>query len=129
LLEKTLERGWKASVVVGQSGDIDSLDKNLWSYKPDGFMAHGLSTDKTAKPHPIVIGPEADKKNQADVLFLVAGGDSNKVGDYIRWVDMFNGRDQSAVAHARMRFKAAKDAGHAVTYWQQSDEGRWVKQA
>jgi DNA polymerase-3 subunit chi len=31
----------------------------------------------------------------------------------------------SAVEAARARWKDYKNAGHALTYWQQSDAGRW----
>jgi len=38
-----------------------------------------------------------------------------------------DGKDAAAVAAARRRWKAVKDAGHSLTYWQQGSRG-WVKQ-
>jgi DNA polymerase-3 subunit chi len=40
---------------------------------------------------------------------------------------MFDGNDPAAVAAARDRWRAAKAAGHALTYWQQTDRGGWAK--
>ena len=42
---------------------------------------------------------------------------------------MFDGRDEDALAEARAKWKAARAAGHAVTYWQQTDTGKWEKKA
>ncbi len=42
---------------------------------------------------------------------------------------VFDGRDETAVSEARRQWKDAKAAGYGVTYWKQSDAGRWEKQA
>jgi DNA polymerase-3 subunit chi len=44
-------------------------------------------------------------------------------------VRIFDGNDPDAVDRAREAWKAAKDAGHDATYWQQSDSGRWERKA
>jgi DNA polymerase-3 subunit chi len=46
----------------------------------------------------------------------------------VRIVCIFDGRDPEATGKARVRWQAAKAAGCAVTYWRQSDGGRWEKQ-
>ena len=46
---------------------------------------------------------------------------------YTRVFDLFDGRDDTAVAAARDRWKAGKDAGHTLTYWRQTDRGGWEK--
>ncbi|MDB5468353.1 MAG: polymerase chi subunit, partial [Phenylobacterium sp.] len=40
LLEKTLQRGWKAVVRTGEAARIEHLDSWLWSYRDDSFLAH-----------------------------------------------------------------------------------------
>ena len=42
---------------------------------------------------------------------------------------MFDGHDDEAVSAARQRWKAHKDSGHALTYWQQTERGGWEKKA
>jgi DNA polymerase III subunit chi len=44
-------------------------------------------------------------------------------------VFIFDGRDADAVARARGEWQAAKDKGHAVSYWQQDETGRWQQKA
>jgi len=39
---------------------------------------------------------------------------------------MFDGNDESAVEAARQRWREARLAGHALTYWEQTSSG-WVK--
>ena len=41
---------------------------------------------------------------------------------------MFSGHDPDAVAEARLAWKALRE-GNALTYWQQEQDGRWVKKA
>ena len=42
---------------------------------------------------------------------------------------MFDGYDTVQLDHARGQWKRLKGEGHTLTYWQQSEEGRWVKKA
>ena len=68
-----------------------------------------------------------DNPNRANVLVLVDGGQHKDLAHFDRCLDMFDGNDQDAVTQARQRWKVYKDAGHAVTYWQQNDGGKWEK--
>ena len=49
--------------------------------------------------------------------------------DFSRVLVMFNGQDAGELAEARARWKTLKDAGHALTYWQQESNGGWKKAA
>ena len=51
------------------------------------------------------------------------------MADYKRCFELFDGRDDAAVADARERWKTYKAAGHAMAYWQQTDSGGWEKKA
>jgi DNA polymerase-3 subunit chi len=57
---------------------------------------------------------------------LVDGVDAEDVAAFQRCCDMFDGSDPEAVEAARRRWRQAKDAGHALTYWQQTEKG-WEK--
>ena len=58
-----------------------------------------------------------------------AGAKSEKVDSYKRCFELFDGRDEEAVADTRERWKAYKAAGHTVVYWQQTESGGWEKKA
>ena len=49
--------------------------------------------------------------------------------DYDRICILFDGTDQDALLRAREQWREAKEAGHAVAYWQQDESGRWQKKA
>ena len=129
LLEKSLERGWRASVIVGPEGSLQAMDEHLWTYRDDGFIPHGIADEPGAERHPVVLGLRNEKVNEANVLFLITGARAENLSSYDRCVDLFNGRDEIAVSNARERFREAKNAGHAVTYWKQDSAGRWEQKA
>lgn len=129
LLEKTLERGWRAVVQAGNQERIEALDTTLWTWKDDSFLPHGTKADGRADEQPIFLTTNTDTPNGARVRFLVDGAELGDVEGYVRVVCLFDGRDDDAVAGARQQWKAAKAKGYSVTYWQQNSDGRWLKKA
>ena len=129
LVEKTLERGWRAVVQAGSEERVEALDTLLWTYTEESFLPHGTRSDGHAAEQPVFLTTEEENPNGATVRFLVDGASISEHAGYDRIVYLFDGRDESAVASARQNWKAARDSGCAVTYWQQSPEGRWEKKA
>ncbi len=128
MLEKTLERGWRAVVMTGSPERAEALTQHLWTYRPEGFLAHGNAKDGNAAAQPIWLTPEDERPNEAAVLFLTDGASSQRVGDYERVCEMFDGNDDEAVTAARQRWAGYKASGHELSYWQQGDNG-WKNQA
>jgi DNA polymerase-3 subunit chi len=128
MLEKTLERGWRAVVMAGSPERVESLTQHLWTYKPDSFLPHGNAKDGNAAQHPVWLTPLDERPNNAAVLFLTDGAESTLVGDYERVCELFDGNNDEAVAAARRRWAGYKSLGHELSYWQQGDRG-WVNQA
>lgn len=129
LLEKTLERDWRAVVMIGTEQRVGALNNQLWTYKKDGFLPHGTVGEGYPELQPVWLTHEDENPNDATVLFLVDGAESSKLESYDLCCDMFDGRDDEAVARARDRWKICKDAGFKMTYWQQNDGGRWEVKA
>jgi DNA polymerase III subunit chi len=129
LLEKTLERGWRAVVHVGSPERMDTLDTLLWTYKSDSFLPHSAESGDQATRHPVVLSLSDTNPNGATVKFVVEGATLGTIDGYDRVVLMFDGRAEAAVQAARKDWKSAKAAGGQCTYWQQTTEGRWVKKA
>ncbi|WP_375200873.1 DNA polymerase III subunit chi [Hyphococcus sp.] len=128
LLEKTLERGWRAAVRASSRERVEALDAFLWTYREESFLPHAAAGDGEAQPVWLTDGEDAP--NNPDVLFLTdnASAEANAVGAFARCVTIFDGRDEDALGAARAFWKEAKTAGHDVAYWKQSPEGRWEKQ-
>jgi DNA polymerase-3 subunit chi len=129
MLEKCLERGWRAVVMAGSPERVEALNQHLWTYKERGFLPHGSARDGEPSFQPIWLTPEAENPNDAEVLFLTDGAAHPRAGDFRLVCELFDGRDPEAVEAARGRWKAYRADGHEVTYWQQTDRGAWEKKA
>lgn len=129
LLEKTIQRGWRAFVRSGSQERLEALDLSLWTYRDDSFLPHGVSGDGTEDLQPVLLSLDEAPKNDAEICFLVDGADTTAFSGYERIVFLFDGADDQAIATARSSWKAATAAGCSVTYWQQSSSGAWQKRA
>ena len=129
LLAKTLQAGARAVVMVGSPERVDALNTHLWTCDPNGFLPHGAAKDGEADRQPVWLTHLDENPNGAKFLFVADRARSDKVGDYKRCFELFDGRDDTAVAESRERWKAYKAAGHTLVYWQQTPTGGWEKKA
>ncbi len=130
LLEKTLERGWRAVVEAGSRERAEALDATLWTWRDDSFLPHALAGGDTDPLQPVLITTESDNPNAANVRFFVDRAVPKDIAGYERIVFLFSGHDPDAIAEARAAWKTLSSTGeHAVTHWQQDANGRWVKKA
>jgi DNA polymerase-3 subunit chi len=127
LLEKCLERGWRAVVQVSSEERLEAIDAHLWTYRDEAFLPHATQKDGTPEGQPIWLTTEDGNPNRANVRFLADGAEAADISAYQRVVMLFDGTDPDAVAAARESWKKMKADGHEATYWQQSERGRWEK--
>ncbi|HEX8665897.1 MAG TPA: DNA polymerase III subunit chi [Beijerinckiaceae bacterium] len=128
LLQKTLERGWRAVVQAASPERLSALDDHLWTFSDESFLAHGTDKEPDAADQPVVLTLDERNPNAAAVRFLVEGAPvPADLSAYQRLVLLFDGNDEEALASARAHWKAVKAAGHEATYWQQDERGRWEK--
>ena len=128
LLERTLAAGQRAAVACPDAARAAELDAALWEADGPDWLPHGTAADGDAELQPIWIAADDAAPNGARYLFLVHGASSGRLGDFERVFDLFDGNDDAAVAEARLRWRAAKDAGHDMSYWQQGPRG-WERKA
>jgi DNA polymerase-3 subunit chi len=128
LLEKTLARGWRASVRAQAGERLDQLDAWLWSWRDDAFLPHGLDSEPMAERQPVLLTTGMDNRNDAQALFLIDSSEAGDISPYERCIVLFDGRDAEALAFARRRWSRFKADGFPVSYWKQADRG-WEKQA
>lgn len=129
LIEKTLDRGWRAVVQAGSEERLEAIDAALWTYSDDSFLPHGSAKAGFSADQPVYLTTGDETPNGAGVRFLIDGAVPAKFDGAARIVFVFDGHDSDAVAAARTQWKAAKEAGCALTYWQQSESGRWEQKA
>lgn len=128
LLGRVLAQGGRAVVRFGDTPRLLAVDASLWLCADPDWLPHGTPQSGHPELQPIWLTTEDNAPNGARFLFLADGADSERLGEYDRVFDLFDGQDPDAVAAARARWAAARSAGHTLTYWQQGPRG-WEKKA
>ena len=128
LLEKCLQRDWRAVVQLGSEERLEALDSHLWTYRDDAFLPHGTAADGHVEAQPVYLTDGEENPNGAVVRFLVDRASPPDLTPYQRGVFLFDGQDPEAVADARRHWKAMKEAGQLVEDLD-LDTGQWVYRA
>lgn len=128
LLEKSLERGWKAVVRSTSPERVAALDAHLWTYRDDGFLPHGTDAQPAPERQPVLLSSGNGRPNNAQLLVLIDGAEAPDSEHFARCVLLFDGNDEEALADARRRWTEAKAVGADVSYWRQTERGGWEKQ-
>jgi DNA polymerase-3 subunit chi len=128
LLERCLQRGWRALVRTTLPERAEALDAHLWTYREDSFLPHGRDGARAAR-QPILITLEPVNANAAQAVLLLDGAEEPAGDGVERVMLLFDGRVEEELVTARARWKAAKAAGRTLAYWKQSPDGRWEKAA
>ena len=128
LMEKVLQSGARAVIRTGSAERAEALSGVLWSYDQGSFLPHGTARDGNEDRQPIWITPDDENPNAADILVLTDGAPAGDIRAWRRCLEMFDGRDETAVTEARRRWSDYKGADHDLTYWQQTERGGWEKQ-
>lgn len=126
LLGRTLAAGERAVVMCGSDDRVAALDTALWVCPDPDWLPHGTQASGNAPMQPIWLATDDTAPNGARFLFLIDGCASARLDAFLRVFDLFDGRDDVAVAAARLRWRVAKDAGHSMAYWRQGEKG-WEK--
>lgn len=134
-LPKVLEKAYSAqlhTLILSTSEErMELLNREMWTYNEHSFLPHGTMAEAFVTEQPILISTNAvdvaNRPNQASLLVLVDQADAPSLEGYDRVLYMFDGADAEAVSAARSRWKAYKDDGHTLAYWQQNERGGWDK--
>lgn len=129
LLEKCLQRGWRALVRGGSVERLDALDNAIWTFRDDAFVPHARDGEGDPARQPVLLTDKPGNLNGAQALFVIDGAEPGDITAFERACLVFDGRDEAALNSARSRWKEAKEAGIVVSYWRESAAGKWEKQA
>lgn len=128
LLERAWSQGYRIVVRAGSPERVEQLNSVLWTYHDAGFLPHGSARDGNASVQPIWLTHHDENPNGASMIVLVDGLEAEDLQAFARCADLFDGNDPSAVEAARSRWRRAREAGHSLTYWQQTGGG-WERKA
>lgn len=128
LLEKTLQKGWRALVKMPKHALAD-MDEYLWSFQDESFLPHGRDDEPQAAQQPILLSANASSAQGFDAIFLLGGAHLEDMDGAQRAMIMINGRDSEDVARERVRWKRLSQTGASLAYYQQNERGAWEKKA
>jgi DNA polymerase-3 subunit chi len=128
LLERAWSQGHRIVVRAGSPERVEHLNATLWTYEEGGFLPHGSVRDGNPAVQPIWLTHRDENPNSATMVVLVDGLEAFDLQFFSRCADLFDGNDASAVEAARGRWRRAREAGHNLTYWQQTASG-WEQRA
>lgn len=125
LAERALTRGHKILIRMKDDNEVQRLNEFLWTNKPDSFLPHGSAKEGNADMQPVFLTATNDNPNNSDVVFLMPGCETGGIDNFTLVCDILDGRDEDQITAGRSRFKEWKAAGHNLSYWQQSETGKW----
>jgi DNA polymerase III subunit chi len=128
LLERASTQGFRIVVRAASPERVEHLSATLWTYDEAAFLPHGSARDGNAAMQPIWLTHCVENPNGASMLVLVDGVEAEDIGSFARCADLFDGNDAGAVEAARTRWRRAREAGHTLTYWQQTTSG-WERKS
>jgi DNA polymerase III subunit chi len=102
---------------------VEHINAVLWSYGEASFLPHGSARDGNPEVQPIWLTHRDENPNNASMIVLVDGLEAEDLQSFSRCADLFDGNDANAVEAARGRWRRVREAGHDLTYWQQTAAG------
>jgi DNA polymerase-3 subunit chi len=128
LLDRAWSQGHRIVVRAASSERVEHLSALLWTYEEASFLPHGSARDGNPGVQPIWLTHLEENPNRAAMIVLVDSLEAGDLHAFSRCADLFDGNDAGAMEAARGRWRRARDAGHDLTYWQQTATG-WERKA
>ena len=128
LLQRACDEGRRAIVRAASHEMVAALNGRLWTYDDASFLPHGAAGDGDPATQPIFLTTETGNPNGASLLVRLSGAEAGPAdAGFDAVVLLFEGRDEEAIAEARREWKRLKDAGQAVSYWREGEDGGWER--
>lgn len=129
LVDRALQKGEPILVHAKDKTEMDAINAHLWTYQPESFLPHEIEESANAASQLVLIATSNDNKNNATMLFQIHDGPLEPSAPITLCCKIFDGANDIQVSAARTEWKRLKDVGHALTYWQQTDSGKWEQKA
>jgi len=123
LLERACVHGHRVVIRAPSPERVEHLNTALWTYGEATFLPHGSARDGNPAKQPIWLTHLDENPNGASMIVLVDGLEAEDLQAFARCADVFDGNDADAVEAARSRWRRVREAGHNLTYWQQTPSG------
>ena len=129
LAELVLKSGNKGVIKIADKNIAKKIDKALWTYSPESFLPHDVEGSNYPEEQSLYITTQDENPASAKMALFVNCEKMEDLSSFDRVLYMFEGRLDEIITAAREDYKNYKNAGHEMSYWQQSDQGRWEQKA
>lgn len=127
IAERVVETGGRLLIVAESEGQRADLDKLLWTYAPESFLAHARAGGDHDEAQPILIDESVRATNGARHIAIADGMWREDALSFDRAFHFF---DEERIIEARAAWKALADRdGVERRYWKQGEAGRWEQAA
>lgn len=133
LLEKCLERGWRAVVEIDDQRQLDALNTALWTYDDAAFLPHGSAADGFAEDQPIYLTLDKDNPNQAAVRFYIGAALPARdqiaalTADYQRLIAIISENSHGEMVKVDQLRDGLKNNAIDVTCWRDNGKEGWSR--
>lgn len=130
LLNKTVAIG-KSALILCPKPAAKTLDATLWTHEAESWIPHGVDDAMGADVASVWISTDpAHNPIDAPFLFLVHGQTPSSFECFERVFNLFDGRSSAQTIVARTQWKKwLEDSTLKLSYYAQSDDGSWQKNA
>ena len=127
IAERVVGSGGRLLIVAESEAQRVALDKLLWTYSPESFLAHAQAGEGNEAAQPILIAGTPETATVARNIALADGIWREAALGFDRAFHFF---DADRIAEARAAWKGLADRdGIERRYWKQNDDGRWEQAA
>jgi len=126
LLEKVIAKPWRAYIYADEAR-FEPLSQALWTYRDEGFLAHGVESHELSPHQPILLGSSGKATNKADVFFSISPRDLPDLKGFQRSIILFEGADEDHLNWARAQWTKSKSPDVDRAYFKQTVRGNWEK--
>lgn len=125
IAQRLMEQGGRLLVVDGREGALDRLSRALWSWRPESFLAHGLSHDEDSEFQPVLLSDAvASPVNGARHVALADGIWRDEALGFERAFYFF---DEEMLEPARTCWRMLKGQDDVVPRFWRQEGRRWVQ--
>ena len=130
LLQRCLDRSWRALILTGSQEQQKILDDILWTYKKVSFLPHGTDQDANPEDCPLLLTTTAVNFNKAQVAFFLEGIKEQEM-------DFMKSFQRSCFLYAaspmpelfKKTLTTMKDDNYATVLYARDAKGQWCKTA
>jgi len=128
ILGKAVGRGMKILLKVPDAGRVQFYDDWLWRFQPESFLPHAKDNDPHPEAQPIWISISDQSPNKATMAMVVEEAELPPLTDFELICLVFDSENEAMLQKARQTWgKLKQSEGLTLTYWQQQNNGSWVK--